>query len=272
MNTQPSSVLRLTLILLVGSVSFSTARAQSPPPTQNATASQNTAPMSVADYLKSQYKLTKTGNDSTGFVVLEAGIVLVLQKGGVLGVLPTSSVICPSTYKDGNLNGPNSFCHAMVAQTSRFLTVGEKLYVTKIDVNMKNERVSMTLLECDSCNGVTQPSSMRSIIAFQFSKGYLEAADPGQVQDTIGQVLQVDSGNAGAPQQGQDPQGQNPQQSNPPAQAAQPPTKISPGMTVDQVKAALEDPVSIAEVGPKTIYVYKDLKITFVNGKVSDVQ
>jgi hypothetical protein len=43
-------------------------------------------------------------------------------------------------------------------------------------------------------------------------------------------------------------------------------------MTIDQVKAALGDPVSIAEVGSKTIYVYKDLKITFVNGKVSNVE
>ena len=187
----------------------------------------------------------------------------------MLGVLPTSAVGCPSTYKDGNLNGPNSFCHAMVAQTSRFLTVGEKLYVTKIDVNIKNEKVLLTLLECDSCNGVTQPSSMRSMIIFQFSKGYLEAADPGQVQDTIGQVLQVDSGDTGAQPQVGDPPGPNPQPSNPPAP---PPTKISLGMTFDQVKAALGDPVSIAEAGPKTIYVYKDLKITFLNGKVSNIE
>jgi hypothetical protein len=43
-------------------------------------------------------------------------------------------------------------------------------------------------------------------------------------------------------------------------------------MTIDQVKAALGDPVSIADTGTKPIYVYKNLKITFLNGKVSDVQ
>jgi len=38
------------------------------------------------------------------------------------------------------------------------------------------------------------------------------------------------------------------------------------------VKAALGPPEKIVNLGAKQIYVYKDLKVTFVNGKVSDVQ
>jgi len=40
----------------------------------------------------------------------------------------------------------------------------------------------------------------------------------------------------------------------------------------DQVKSALGQPEKIVDLGKKQIYVYKDLKVTFVDGKVTDVQ
>jgi hypothetical protein len=59
----------------------------------------------------------------------------------------------------------------------------------------------------------------------------------------------------------------------PPAPAADavPPT-ISTGQSIDEVKATLGSPVDIFNAGNKTIYKYKDMKITFKDGKVSDVQ
>ena len=36
--------------------------------------------------------------------------------------------------------------------------------------------------------------------------------------------------------------------------------------------ASLGQPEKIVNLGAKQIYVYKDLKVTFVKGKVSDVQ
>jgi hypothetical protein len=38
------------------------------------------------------------------------------------------------------------------------------------------------------------------------------------------------------------------------------------------VKAAIGTPDKIVNLGAKQIYVYKDIKVTFLNGKVSDVQ
>jgi hypothetical protein len=38
------------------------------------------------------------------------------------------------------------------------------------------------------------------------------------------------------------------------------------------VQAAMGKPEKIVHLGSKQIYLYKDLKVTFVNGKVSDVQ
>jgi hypothetical protein len=50
------------------------------------------------------------------------------------------------------------------------------------------------------------------------------------------------------------------------------PVEISLGQTVDQVTAALGQPKNVVDLGPKKIYVFKDMKVTFKDGKVSDVQ
>jgi hypothetical protein len=54
--------------------------------------------------------------------------------------------------------------------------------------------------------------------------------------------------------------------------AAAPSVNIDKGQTIDQVTAALGPPTKQFNVGAKKIYVYKDMKITFIDGKVSDVQ
>jgi hypothetical protein len=44
------------------------------------------------------------------------------------------------------------------------------------------------------------------------------------------------------------------------------------GQTPDQVVAILGQPLRKAKTATREIYFYKDLKITFVNGKVKDVE
>lgn len=63
--------------------------------------------------------------------------------------------------------------------------------------------------------------------------------------------------------------------SGPSAAAAAPaaaPAEISLGQTIDQVVAILGQPKSVVDMGAKKIYVYKDMKIVFNGGKVTDVQ
>ena len=57
----------------------------------------------------------------------------------------------------------------------------------------------------------------------------------------------------------------------PPPPPASPKT-ISIGDTTSQVLENLGQPEKVIDLGAKKIFVYKDLKITFVDGKVSDVQ
>jgi len=54
--------------------------------------------------------------------------------------------------------------------------------------------------------------------------------------------------------------------------AAGGPVNISVGQSVDSVTAALGSPLRIIDLGAKKIYSYKDMKVIFMNGKVSDVQ
>jgi hypothetical protein len=56
------------------------------------------------------------------------------------------------------------------------------------------------------------------------------------------------------------------------APAAEGQVNITLGQSIDSVTAALGSPVRIIDLGAKKIYAYKDMKITFTNGKVSDVQ
>jgi hypothetical protein len=50
------------------------------------------------------------------------------------------------------------------------------------------------------------------------------------------------------------------------------PATISLGMSTTEVEQAMGRPQSVANVGTKKIYVYNNMKVTFIDGKVADVQ
>jgi hypothetical protein len=58
----------------------------------------------------------------------------------------------------------------------------------------------------------------------------------------------------------------------PPPPSDAPPPTIAIGQTRDQVTAGFGQPVRIAKLGAKEIFYYKDMKVTFTNGKVSNVE
>ena len=58
----------------------------------------------------------------------------------------------------------------------------------------------------------------------------------------------------------------------PPPPADTPPPTVSLGQTKDQVTAILGQPGKAAKLGAKEIYYYKDMKVIFLNGKVSNIE
>ena len=232
---------------------------------------------SLSDEIAAQYKLTKFGVDSTGLTVTDAGTVLMVQKGGILAFPPTDVGVLPTKFENGSIHSPSSVLTGVFKQnvSTRFLTAGERVYISKLDINMKAAKITFSLVECDSCNGVQNPSNYKAVLAFQFAKGSLESANPADVENTIAQVLAVDSDQnqqGGGDQGGQGQQGGQQQQDQPQQQQPSATVNISVGQTLDQVKAALGEPLKTVNLGTKQILVYKDLKVTLLKGKVTDVE
>lgn len=226
---------------------------------------QNAAPPSLLEQLGAQYKVTKTGFKSGQVTITEAGTVLVIQLAGILGVPPISMTLAPATYKDGSLHAPASLAVSMAGKNARQLPVGDKVYVTKLDVNLKKDRIAFRIIECDTCNGVAQPSSYKSDVFFDFPKGTLQTTSVPDVEDTIAKVFTLDTAAAATPPAA-------PTAVEQPTPAPSQPASIQLGETIDQVVAALGQPEKMVNLGSKQIYVYKDLKVTFIDGKVTDVQ
>jgi hypothetical protein len=244
-----------------------------PPPAQPA---PELASASLQDQLLAQYQLAKV----MGGAITEPGTVLVLQKDGALGVRPGILMSPVVTYQNGKLSSsmPPPLPSPQTGQPqppmftekdTRPLRNGEKVYLSNIMVFPQNDMITYTIHECDACNGVTQPSSYWTVIVFAFAKGYLANAAVLDVEDTIAQVLTIDTAAAAPAQPAPTPA---PPAVEQPAPAEAPPAAIKLGQTIEQVVAILGQPEKTVDLGAKKIYVYPDLKITFMNGKVSDVQ
>lgn len=258
-----------------------------------ATASAGAQAVSLQEQLAAQYKLVKMGSDTGGYSVVEAGTLLAIQKGGILGVPYSDKTVLTSKYENGTVHGPNAamtearkrlFGHfsqtSSEGQTTHLFQKGDKVYPTKIAVNVDKDTVELGIVACDKCNNTDPPTYNKAQVVFQFPKGSLAKAGAGDVEDTIGQLLSISDdsqqGDQNAQQQDQQQGGQGQQQAadqgqQQPQQQAEPQT-IEKGQTPDQVEAALGKPDKIVNLGAKQLYIYKDLKVTFVNGKVSDVQ
>jgi len=250
-------------------------------------AAQGAPAVPLEDQLKAQYTLVKMGSDSGGAAVVEAGTILDIKKGGILSV-PYGDAAVATKYQDGAVHSPSALMMGARGglmgkfgkqQTTRLMQAGEKVYPSKIAVNLPKDQVTISVIACDSCNNVSPTTFYKADVVFQFAKGTLANTSPSQVEDTIAGLLAIeDSGGdqgGNGQQSGNDQQGNNQgggggqaQQQAPPPE----PQQIEKGQTPDQVKAALGTPDKIVTLGAKQIYVYKDLKVTFLNGKVSDVQ
>lgn len=231
-------------------------------------AAQTPAPPSLQEQLEAQYRVARM-TTANGCTLAAPGTALTLQKPGVFAVPSTSVVGCPTKYEDGKVKSPNVFCKALVKQNASSFQAGQTVYPLKIEVNPKQEKISFSVASCD------QGLSWKAEVVFQFAKDYLEKAGVTEVEDKIGELLVLAGDNtqqaqAGAPPAGQDQQQPPPQ---PADQAPQPqPITIQIGQSLQDVEGALGQPEKKVDLGAKQIYVYKDLKITFVDGKVSDVQ
>jgi len=260
----------------------------------------------IHDKLVSQIKLTKPTADHTDIVT--AGDVLLLHKDGLMMCSSASSYAFSNTYSNGAIvpnqknrakdamrsfglgkipvfgGGTSATDAANNGCASRKFVEGEKFWVTGITVQKDGILVSTI---SDPYSDVRYYGELK----FPFPKGSVPPVD--DFVKTVSEVITVapadDKGDQAA-QGGQGGQGAQAAQAAaapaapapppapmadippPPPPADTPPPSISLGQTKDQVTAAFGQPLRTAKVGVKEIYYYKDMKVTFTSGKVSNVE
>ena len=252
--------------------------------------------------LVSQVKVTKPTADHSDIVT--AGDVVVLQKDGLMMCSSSSSYAFSNSYSAGTLtanynnrakDAAKSFLKSRLpfggggsvtdaannGCASRKFVAGEKFWVTGVAVQKDGILVSTFSDPYPDPQG--NQVRYYGEIKFPFQKGSVPA--PDDFVKTFSELITVqppdDSGDKG----GQTDQGNQAAAAPaapapapmamiapPPPPSDAPPPTIAIGQTKDQVTAGFGQPVRIAKLGAKEIFYYKDMKVTFTNGKVSNVE
>ena len=204
--------------------------------------------------LESAYPLTKATADSTDIVT--AGAVLVLEKDNLQMCKVSLPIPTRNYYKNGEVTqgGLMSVLNKL-GNASRNFVAGEKFWVTKIQVD--NDGVTFRFLS-DPFQDVRYHAELK----FPFAKGQTPSAD--DVLATVAQVIKTDGGEGtAAPDQAA---------GNAPAPAPQETKTIALGQTKDQVVQNFGQPTKVVQLGAKEIDYYTDMKVTFTNNKVTNVE
>ncbi|PYX11755.1 MAG: hypothetical protein DMG85_04535 [Acidobacteria bacterium] len=204
----------------------------------------------LEDALKSKYEFTKTGIDRVR--ITQPGTVLVIQKEGISGDLSSDMSFLNNKVRDGQVAQAGGFGAMMQGKkTSRDLKVGDKVYLFKIEA--KDDQVRYFIITCDTydvnVHGSTRQTRYKALLSFELGKDFLETANADSVKKVVDTVI--------APE----------------AEVKAANTKsVELGQTPEQVEAILGRPDKTVNLGTKKFYVYKDMKIVFVDDKVADVQ
>lgn len=203
--------------------------------------------------IKMKYEITKTGFGDYSRIT-KAGTVFVLQKDGISADLASDIALTKNKVSEGQIAGPSgkaTFLLGAGQDKNRVLKSGQKVFLYKVDV--KDDEVQYYVVTCDTfeqnVEGSTKQTRYKALVAFEFQKGSLATMDADAVKKAADAVMMPES------------------------EAAAASTKtIGLGQTREQVEAILGRPERIVDLGSKVTYVYKDMKVIFVDGKVADVQ
>ena len=195
-----------------------------------------------------------TNADGRTGEIIAPGIILVVRKEGITTNPADAPFHAQNNYKDGMVKRSALNLFAQDQNTAGRLVAGDRVFVTKTEV--KETNVVLNLLSVDTFHGIRVKAS----VAFQFPKGMLAKASFDQVAPMIDELLTADSPPPPPPPPASQPL------------ARQQPAPIEIGAAVDQVIAAMGEPPVVADLNRKLIFFYPDLKIVFLDGKVTDVK
>lgn len=244
----------------------------------------------IRDAIAAKFPITKATDDRSDIVT--AGAVVVLEQDGLLMYAANQTAHSSMNFKDGKLQSSgmskwHNFNNAWAGFNKsagvqneitevphRTFVTGEKFWLVGVDLHEDGPILEFL---SDPISDVRY----RAFVKFPYAKG--AQPGPAEIVASISGLIKVSSD---APQQ----QATQQQQAPPPAQPAPapmapiapppPPTDAAPaqpktialGQTKDLVTANFGQPTKIVKLGTKEIDYYPDMKVTFVNDKVTDVQ
>jgi hypothetical protein len=236
----------------------------------------------VQQAIEAQFPVSKPTADHKDIVT--AGAVIDLLKDNLVMYGTDASVSSTGTYKNGKFEygGLSKMVTSRFAHlgsgpqvSNRTFVAGEKFFL--IGVAVHDDGVVLEFLS-DPISDLRY----KGYVKYPFS-GSVPAPDVvlAQIKETI-KAEPVDS--KGGDQTAQQAAPAAPAAPPPPPMAdipppppptdapAAPPKTIALGQTKDVVAANFGPPTKVVKLGTKEIDYYTDMKVTFVNGKVSDVQ
>jgi hypothetical protein len=240
-------------------------------------------PAAIQLKLNAQFKLTRTTADRSDIVI--AGDVVTIQKPGLVMYSADAPLPPSNTYKNGRIGqGWSGFGKDLMIGVAapggataadyphRQFVAGEKCWVT--EVTAQNDGVLFKLYS-DPYDDIRYYANLK--IPYPNKK----VVPPVEVAlRLVAEVLTNDNQGgepAPAPEAAPEPApapAPAPMSdiAPPPPPADTPAPTIALRQTKDQVIAGFGQPTKIIKLGVKEIYYYKDMKVTFINGKVSNVE
>lgn len=209
----------------------------------------------LENQLKAEYPARQVGGTFRKEVKVP-GTVFTLQQGGIRGICESSLIIPYTRVKDGRIVNPT----ARTKEGEALLNVGDTLVVRDISVDDNQVRIRVTTTDARSVGGLDAGADLQgekrltgrecnASILYEFEKDFLKTADLAAVKNVINSVLATADEVAASNQK-----------------------TVELGQSIAQVEKVFGKPTAIAKLGNKIIYTYKDMKIIFIDGKVSDVQ
>ncbi len=198
----------------------------------------------LAAALKSRYVITT--RSWTGHVE-RPGTVLVIQKEGLRADRPKVAMK-PTVIRNGTIEGTGGG-GLVLGLGGRALKTGDHVYI--FDIRVKDDAVVMIIGTVDTVDVVARGSTRASIqeaaLSFAYDPAILQTTSPDQVASAISPWLRTEEETSAS-------------------------KTVALGQSMDDVKKALGAPEKIVNLGAKVVYIYRDMKIVFQDGKVADVQ
>lgn len=201
---------------------------------------QSPTPNSIA----ATYSLTQTGFGSADRIT-NAGTVYVVHTDGLLARAVADHITPTNTFKDGQLIPPSKGFKGAFGTSgdTKQIEPGKRFYLH--EVQFKDDAVIFTLISLDKVTVVGENGSVSSRLRMYLKFPVAKDITPTDIHALTDPVF-------------------SPEGAAPPVQT------VSIGESSDDVRKALGQPMQEIDLGVKKILVYKNLKVTLVNDKVTD--